>query len=129
MNAPAMLTRNVAHGHSPGAGGNHSTSAARATAPAKPPAKMAATSRRSIRIGRAGYLRPSAERSALAGGCAEDAVARVAEAGADVAVGVELAVQRGRPDRDVGMAGVDRLDALGSADQADEPQGAGPPGR
>src|SRR3954467_9788198 len=121
MNAPATLTRNVAHGHSPGAGGNHSTSAARATAPAKPPAKMAATSRRSIRIGRAGYLRPSAERSALAGGRAEDAVARVAEAGPDVAVDVELAVQRGLPERDIGMAAVDRLAPLGRADRAEEP--------
>src|SRR3954471_17864870 len=117
MNAPATLTRNVAHGHSPGSRGSHSTSAARATAPANPPAKMAATSRRSIRIGLAGYLRPSAERSALAGGRAEDAVARVAEAGPDVAVGVELAVQRGCPDRDVGMTAVGRLDALRRADK------------
>jgi hypothetical protein len=49
-NAPARLTANVAHGHSPASCGRASLSSARATAPANPPQKIAASSRRSARM-------------------------------------------------------------------------------
>src|SRR3954470_8198688 len=52
----------------------------------------------------------------------EDPVAGVAQAGADVAGGVQLAVDHRRGDRDVRMGGAQRLHALGGGDQADEVQ-------
>src|SRR5438105_11522060 len=56
---------------------------------------------------------------------AEDAVARVAETRPDVAALVELAVDRGRPDRDLGMRRLDCREPLRSGDEADQ----GDPGR
>src|SRR5262249_10021552 len=47
MNAAAMLTANVGHGHAVAGCGNASASAARASVPSAPPAKIAAISRRS----------------------------------------------------------------------------------
>ena len=48
------------------------------------------------------------------------AVAGVAEARHDVAVVVEVLVDRGGPDRHVGMRAVQPRDALGRGEQADE---------
>src|ERR1700748_3636304 len=48
MKAAAMLTPNVGHGHAVAGCGNASASAARASVPSAPPAKMAAISGRSI---------------------------------------------------------------------------------
>ena len=44
-----MLTPNVGHGHAVAGCGNASASAARASVPSAPPAKIAAISRRSTR--------------------------------------------------------------------------------
>jgi hypothetical protein len=55
---------------------------------------------------------------------AEDAVACVAQAGQDIAVLVELAVDRRGVHRHVGMRIVERADALGARHQADEPDRA-----
>src|SRR6185312_7883566 len=52
---------------------------------------------------------------------AEDPVAGVAQAGQDVAVRVELAIDRGRVDRHVRMRFVERRDALGTGDEAHHP--------
>src|SRR5688500_3506291 len=57
-----------------------------------------------------------ARRSAVG---AEDAVARVAQAGADVAVAVELAVERGGDDRDLGMGLAQGRDTLRRGHEAD----------
>src|SRR5215218_1934463 len=50
----------------------------------------------------------------------EDAIASVSQAGTDVAVAVELAVERGREDRHLGMRAVQRPDALRRRDEAHE---------
>src|SRR3954467_9632123 len=52
----------------------------------------------------------------------EDAVARVAEPGADVAGRVQLAIDHRRGDRHVGIGGAQRLHALGGGHEADEVQ-------
>src|SRR5687768_18186702 len=57
-----------------------------------------------------------ADRSAVG---AEDAVARVAQPGADVAVAVELAVERGGDDRDLRMGLAQGRDALRRGHEAD----------
>src|SRR5690242_6156604 len=51
---------------------------------------------------------------------AEQPVAGVAEAGKDIAVIVEAAVDRGSDDRDLGKDPVEFLDALGRGDEADK---------
>ena len=51
---------------------------------------------------------------------AVEPVAEVAEARQDEALLVELAIEGGREDRDVGMVGREPLDALGGGDHADE---------
>src|SRR5262249_59396312 len=52
--------------------------------------------------------------------CAENAIARIAQAGADVAGVVELAIDRRGGDVHVGVRFAQRLDALGRGDEADE---------
>ena len=56
---------------------------------------------------------------------AEEPVAGVAEAGQDVPVLVQLAVERGGEDGDVGVRGVQAPDALGGGDQEAEKRRAG----
>ena len=51
---------------------------------------------------------------------AEDSVARVAKTGDDIAVVVEVIVQRGDKDVDIGVILLHALDAFGSADNAHE---------
>ena len=53
-------------------------------------------------------------------GRAEHAVAGVAQTRADIGVLVELAVDRGRPDRHLGVLCLDGRDPLGRGDQADQ---------
>src|SRR5579875_1412732 len=53
MNAPARLTANVAHGHEPAGAASSPATQVRVTAPTMPPAKIAASSRRSY-VGRRG---------------------------------------------------------------------------
>src|SRR5690242_20820313 len=57
---------------------------------------------------------------------AEDPVAGVTQARQDIAVRVELAIDRGRVDRDVGMRFVERRDALGARDETDHPDRSRP---
>src|ERR687889_941729 len=64
-------------------------------------------------------MAPQGRRSTSAIG-AEDAVARVPEARPDVAVGVQLAVERGGDDRDLVVRRAQRGDALRRRHQADE---------
>ena len=54
---------NVAHGHEPAEYGSHSPSSARATAPMKPPPKIAASSRGSARTQRTAVVSQAAARS------------------------------------------------------------------
>lgn len=52
--------------------------------------------------------------------CAEDAVACVAEAGNDVAVFIEMIVESGNIDIDIGVILLHALNAFGSTDDAHE---------
>ena len=51
----------------------------------------------------------------------EQPIARVAEPGQDVALRVQLAVERGAVHDDVGVRAGEALDALGRRDEAHEP--------
>ena len=57
---------------------------------------------------------------------AEDPVARIAQAGEDVAVLVELPIDRRRVDRNFGMRFAERADAFGTRDEADHAHRARP---
>src|SRR5688572_25910270 len=89
------------------------------------PATASAAQARTTRSSLASGMAPegSGARSAVG---AEDAVARIAQARADVAVGVELAVERGGDDLNLVVGAAQRLDPLGRRHEADERDPLGP---
>src|SRR5687768_7059722 len=66
---------------------------------------------------------PTIERSAGP----EQAVSRVPQSGQDIPLAVQLTVERGGIDRDLGMSGEHRAHALGSGHQAHEAHVLDPP--